>query len=78
MRQLCAFMDAIRVRKVTEDYNRLAFHAKLAGAEIKSLDEILGVGLDLDSTPLFDREKDEALTRYALKKQREMELNRGR
>lgn len=53
MRQLWAFLDKIRVRTLTQEYNRTAILCKFHNAEICSLDEILGVSSDEEDETNF-------------------------
>lgn len=64
MRQLVSFVDKINRRSITKEYNRMHFFAKLHNAEIKPLEEILGVSLDEDP---FDPEIEKQLEKRAKK-----------
>lgn len=77
MRQVVAFLKCINIRKVTEEYYTLSFHAKLHKAEIAPLSEILSVASEETPTP-FDEKTDAEMdviakrlleTRKALAKQ---------
>ncbi len=68
MRQLIAFANAAKRRRITESYYDWNFHAKLQGAEMASLDSVLGV--DLGNTE-FTPEVDKALENQAQKLLRE-------
>lgn len=64
MRQLQVLLRRIQTRNTTKDYNYAALHAKLAGAEIPSLEEILGV--PSEDTGGFDDDTDAAFEKHAL------------
>lgn len=64
MRQLVSFVQAIHKRNTVKEYYRSAFLAKLHRAEIKPLEEILGVALEENP---FDEKTDAELERRALK-----------
>jgi hypothetical protein len=65
MRQLHSFLNAIHKRITTRQWVQMSFHAQLAGAEIKSLDDVLGVSSE-ETSSAFDPKTDAALERRAL------------
>jgi hypothetical protein len=63
------------VRHTTKEYYNLAFHAKLKGAEMIPLDEVLGVSSNSSS---FDETTDQRLERLALQRLAERKAQHGR
>ncbi len=64
MRQLAAFLETCHKRNTTLEWSRSNFLASLQGAEIKPLEEILGVDSN-DEESAFDPETDRILEERA-------------
>lgn len=64
MRQMCAFLEKIRIRLTTREYYRSELLAKVNGFEIGSLESVLGVSSGGEA--LFDDAASDAMEKRAL------------
>jgi hypothetical protein len=67
MRQLFAFLEAIRVRNTTQNFHESSFMAKVNGLEmLTSLDELLNIGSKESDDSGFSKEESDAMEERAL------------